>query len=574
MPTAPVASRSPRLQSGAALDPLVTWLAPHPLWRAIPPALMSSYRGRPFILRFASDRFMDELLAVLETGQADRLQDYVAQPETWRVADVGLDPVTVDRRPPGTPFKLYQPAHLRFYLVAGALACRIPGLPDRAVEAGRQETAFFVRRRLEGSDEYGFASGISTAPADLAGSSPHYQATDGARGWQRLANPNITLLMDEERFPLFPLSFPLAGATRRMLAGVVPVGSHESMPGVAPSHAESALPGSDPRPILFEQQVVVPVQHIHAVSYSGDSERRQVEHALAVALLDLVDAIRRYVPAPLYDDIMDAGRADLDADVSRYGQAEALAGLIRGATFPPPPSGSAPTLTTILRLLRLQDGQIRFELRPEDEISALPGLSAWHLQTSKPGFLATWSALVEDAPSIRSAYEAALTQPYDPATAPSELTTYPDMPQLAGAEQYVLRLVYERPQCRLPVLSRPTRPFAIAPFFDPDAPLRRATVVLPTDTSTEGLKLHGQGVSFLLSDQLRRQMDRVRGLKELIDQDLADERGLELGLICSFSVPIISICALILLLVMVSLLNIIFWWLPFFKICRPAPRSE
>jgi hypothetical protein len=555
---------------------VVTWFAPQPLWRAIPQALLPGYRGRPFVLRFASDRFMDELLALLEAGQADKLQDYVAQPETWRAEDVGLDPNTVDREPLGMPFKLYQAAHMRFYLVAGALACRIPGLPDRAIEAGRKETAFFVMRRLEGSDEYGFATGKPTAAPGVESGSTYYQATDGARGWQRVSNPSIALLADEERFPLFPLSFQLEGATRRILAGVVPVASREPMPGVAPSQDETALVGGDPRPILFEQQVATPVQHIQAISYSGDSERRQVEHALAVALLDLVDAIQRYVPAPLYGDIMDAGRADLDANLTRYGDAGTLAGLILGATFPPPPGGSPQTLKSILRLLRLQDSQIRFELRPEDEINGLSGLSVWNLQTSVPGFLATWSSLIDDVPSIRSAYEAALIQPYDPATAPSELTEYPDIPKLAGSEnsQYVLRLVYERPQCRLPVLSQPTRPFALAPFFDPDAPLRRLTVVMPADTSTEGLKLHGRGVSFLLSDQLRKQMDRVKGLKELMDQDLADERGLELGLICSFSIPIITICALILLVVMVNLLNIIFWWLPFFKICLPVPPSD
>ena len=40
-------------------------------------------------------------------------------------------------------------------------------------------------------------------------------------------------------------------------------------------------------------------------------------------------------------------------------------------------------------------------------------------------------------------------------------------------------------------------------------------------------------------------------------------------MICSFSIPIITICALIVLMIFVSLLNIVFWWLPFFRICLP-----
>ena len=43
------------------------------------------------------------------------------------------------------------------------------------------------------------------------------------------------------------------------------------------------------------------------------------------------------------------------------------------------------------------------------------------------------------------------------------------------------------------------------------------------------------------------------------------------GTICSFSIPIITICALIVLIVFVMLLNIIFFWLPFLKICFPIP---
>ena len=40
-------------------------------------------------------------------------------------------------------------------------------------------------------------------------------------------------------------------------------------------------------------------------------------------------------------------------------------------------------------------------------------------------------------------------------------------------------------------------------------------------------------------------------------------------MICSLSIPIITICALILLMIIVSLLNIVFFWVPLFKICLP-----
>lgn len=52
--------------------------------------------------------------------------------------------------------------------------------------------------------------------------------------------------------------------------------------------------------------------------------------------------------------------------------------------------------------------------------------------------------------------------------------------------------------------------------------------------------------------------------------------GSEIGLgwLCSFSIPIITICAFILLNVVLSLLNLVFFWLPFVKICLPVPRKK
>jgi len=40
---------------------------------------------------------------------------------------------------------------------------------------------------------------------------------------------------------------------------------------------------------------------------------------------------------------------------------------------------------------------------------------------------------------------------------------------------------------------------------------------------------------------------------------------------CSLSIPIITICALILLTIIVSLLDFIFRWLPLFIVCFPVP---
>jgi len=47
--------------------------------------------------------------------------------------------------------------------------------------------------------------------------------------------------------------------------------------------------------------------------------------------------------------------------------------------------------------------------------------------------------------------------------------------------------------------------------------------------------------------------------------------NVSLGVMCSLSIPIITICALLLLMIIVGLLDFIFRWLPYFIVCFPLP---
>ena len=144
-----------------------------------------------------------------------------------------------------------------------------------------------------------------------------------------------------------------------------------------------------------------------------------------------------------------------------------------------------------------------------------------------------------------------------------------------GDTVYVLRCVLDRPACpgiRPSLVSAPSRPFRLASFFDPDAPTRRLELRLPVDTSLAGLRRFPKGVSVLISNQLRAQMERIAQIKVSDDGSVdvvGSDKGFDLGLICSFSIPIITICAMILLMIVVQLLNIVFFWLPYFVICLP-----
>jgi hypothetical protein len=77
-----------------------------------------------------------------------------------------------------------------------------------------------------------------------------------------------------------------------------------------------------------------------------------------------------------------------------------------------------------------------------------------------------------------------------------------------------------------------------------------------------------------MSPELRDMMGRV-------NSDMLTGAGLSgspggpsLGMVCSFALPIIFLVAFIVMFIFLILLNIVFWWLPFLRICFPIPRRS
>ena len=161
----------------------------------------------------------------------------------------------------------------------------------------------------------------------------------------------------------------------------------------------------------------------------------------------------------------------------------------------------------------------------------------------------------------------------------------------ADAGLFTIRFVHLNEDCgplHPPSLSEPTERFQLASFFDPDAPVRPIRITLPADTSPAGLRKHARGTAFVMSNMLCGQVQRAKGLGfiDLVLQvlpwplhkkiDLGDgggckSGGIDIGMICSLSIPIITLCALILLMIIVGLLDFIFRWLPWFVLCFPVP---
>jgi hypothetical protein len=156
---------------------------------------------------------------------------------------------------------------------------------------------------------------------------------------------------------------------------------------------------------------------------------------------------------------------------------------------------------------------------------------------------------------------------------------------------FVIRCVYERPHCG-PLfqarVSAPTQRFLMAPFFDPDAPARPVRIPMPLDISPAGLRKYQKNTGFVISDMLCGKIKRIRQLtfgdlvlsvlpwpfhKDLPNVSDTGPCGApdNFGMICSLSIPIVTLVALILMMIMVALFDLFFRWIPYLFICLPIP---
>ncbi|MGO4781011.1 hypothetical protein AB4084_36575, partial [Lysobacter sp. 2RAB21] len=96
-----------------------------------------------------------------------------------------------------------------------------------------------------------------------------------------------------------------------------------------------------------------------------------------------------------------------------------------------------------------------------------------------------------------------------------------------------------------------------ASFFDSDAPARPIRISLPVDTSPAGLRKYQKNTAFVMSDMLCGQVQRAKGMG-LVDLVLSvlpwpfhkdlpagdggpcQSGGINIGMICSLSIPIIT----------------------------------
>ena len=112
--------------------------------------------------------------------------------------------------------------------------------------------------------------------------------------------------------------------------------------------------------------------------------------------------------------------------------------------------------------------------------------------------------------------------------------------------------------------------FVIAPWYEGSgAP--PVQVPLPDPGDKDMLKKLKPNVAFTVPASMQNLLSGDP--LELLDGNKPADNGLKLGWICSFNIPIITICAFIVLNIFLSLFDLFFRWMMFIKICIPFPRK-
>jgi hypothetical protein len=539
----------------ATLAPVVQWVTGSPLWPRAAAAGQQDGAAmrRPALLRFGSDAFMDDLAALLEASP-DRLGEHLARPRSFRPPPPGAP---AGWAPPPGRLKLYQPFHGDFNLVAASLVCRQAGLPDHSIQAAKAERVAFVLRRLEP-----VTGGVQ---AELA-----WAADPGGPGrrWQPLApGQEGAIVAGEELFPMFPVTYRDGQQPRRLLVGVVPVASAETYrpsgpvapfpPRPGTTGGPPGVPEADPRWDELDTRVIGPLAALRDPDLPPQVPVAQLEEASAMLLVDLAELLDQYLPK-LWQALQPPSPAPPaePAAAELFRLLENLADIDRELTW-----RDALVAAWGERLSIFGESQTPPTFRCN---LARSTLEVRRSQTGDPPGTPTLQGRLRDALGAQPAGQGQGT-PADPSVPKLEPT---------GEATYLVRCVYRRPQCApfpTDLVSPPSEPFAIAPLLDPDAPARQIRIPLPVDTSVKDLRKFRKNVGFVLSNQLRSQMDRVTDLKKALDGELGEEVAWDLGVICQFSMPIITIVALVVLMLFLILLNIVFFWLPFFRICLPVP---
>jgi hypothetical protein len=547
----------------------LSWLAPAPLWGEGGVAVDGPGLLQPFLAEIKNDQFVTEFLGILGAQGGAVPTDLAAMAPA----------VTSDDTATG-PYRLFQPISQCYYLVAASLVCRRVGIPDHAVQPAKgEETSFVVRKLSADGSEAAWIPAIG--PAAVPGNPPSGQ-------WITAATP-CQLVAGEEQLPMHgaPVAaFAAAGTVgaafgmsesgrRTVYYGYIPTSRRERMVTALSSDAAvAALQQVDPTglssPVLSSLwtrvispwgllQGQLPATPAKAAPPPGSN----TDYSSLYILLDLADWLGTNLPS-VYHALTGGPNPPTGSAAAQL--AQALASVYVGTKVTPSSQPVFISLSTALSDLTT--------FAPLVTGAVIPGpVIDYDLVSTPPAaqLPANWSNWFEDTQTGPSASWQNPPQPAGTVTVPDELTGMIkiDPAQSASSyapDTYIIRTVFEHDPC-CPVLSQPSRPFQLARALDGDAPARKIRIALPDPSN---LRQFQRGVAIEMPPGLRRMLDRVTPAM-LQGKGPGDDPGLELGMICSFSIQIMWVLSFMVMFLFALSFNIIFWWMAFLRICFPIP---
>jgi len=123
-----------------------------------------------------------------------------------------------------------------------------------------------------------------------------------------------------------------------------------------------------------------------------------------------------------------------------------------------------------------------------------------------------------------------------------------------------------------PIWSDYSNAFTIAPWYESSSqpPVK---IVLPDILNPKTLSSLKPSVAFSVPPKLFDFLKKNPSAKSVLSGDVKDGDDGGIAWICSFNIPIITLCAYLVLNIFLQLFNIIFWWLLIVKICLPVPKK-
>lgn len=121
-------------------------------------------------------------------------------------------------------------------------------------------------------------------------------------------------------------------------------------------------------------------------------------------------------------------------------------------------------------------------------------------------------------------------------------------------------------------MQSPSIDFRVASLLDPEA---SRPSLIPMPSLRDLHKGMAKGASFLVPPDTMSMLSALKP-SEGVSEDVVGvpNEGLGVQWICSFSIPIVTFVAMILLMIIVYILNFFFFWIPWVRVCLPFPRSD